>query len=170
MSRDLTEKRAVAAAVARLREWTNSINASDEETAAEDIATAYLAELRTVDAPPAVQGGEAAAWDTDVRLVLSEVATWITLAHHRDGCHKRHGEPCSCGRDSILAKLKFPASHVPPSGSVPAVSEETLAHYRGLNARSRHGVVNVGDEGLARIYREVLAILEAVSARQGNGR
>lgn len=93
-------------------------------------------------------------WDTDVRLVLSEVATWITLAHHRDGCRQRYREACTCGRDSILAKLKFPAS--PPQdapvnlSAVEAELHEAIDDYGYACVDVYRGKVHPLDENAAR--------------------
>ena len=102
-------------------------------------------------------------WDTDVRLVLSEVATWITLAHHRDGCRQRYGEPCTCGRDSILAKLKFPAS---PPQDAPVDLSAVEAYHRieklayDLNTVATHPAYNFGDmrESVQNVTAEIVKV------------
>lgn len=98
-------------------------------------ALATLAHPLPSDAP--------SGWDTDVRLVLTEVATWITLAHHRDGCRQRYGEACTCGRDSILAKLKFPAS--PPQDAPRRAEVEAAVDRFAQAVRASRGFIGHPD-------------------------
>ncbi len=67
--------------------------------------------------------------DDASRWQLAACMTWITLSDHRDKCRKRYGEPCSCGRDSILAATP---SALPPMVTPPEVRSEDIAYLKRI--------------------------------------